>query len=281
MLEYRRTSNKEKNHTKKFQTSGDGRLLLVMVGVAVILVLLILIVMRKNRLKAAELESLSVAVSEEESRNEALSIEASIEESEAEAQKHRMLLCDDDSVNELIKSYFALRLAGDAEGLYRLCGKEPEKGGVDPEIAAKLSAQSSWVRSFDDIEVYLLPTEDENTRLGVVTYKINFRRVSTKAPAIMYFYLTRQEDGNWQLNENLVKETREQIREEFEKSGVQTLIDENTAELKKALEADSDLALMYTSFRNGEIYADYNLDPNREQQVDLFTNPEDSILIGE
>jgi len=229
---------------------------------------------------AAGMVCVSNALTRQESISEAESIEASIAESEAEAMKHRLLLCDEDSVNETVKNYFALRQAGDAEGLCRLCGMDTENG-VDPELAATLSAQASWVRSFDDIEVYLLPTEDENTRLGVAKYKINFRRVNTKAPGIMYFYLTRAGDGSWQINENLLKETREQIREEFEKSGVQSLIDENTAELKKALEADSDLALMYTSFRNGEIYSDYNLDPDREQQVDLFTNPEDSILLGE
>jgi len=280
MQEFRRNPKTERKNGKRNRTSGDGRLLLVLVGVAVILVLLILIALRKNKVRAAEAESISIEQSVEESRSEAASIEASIAESEAEAMRHRLLLCDEDSVNETVKNYFALRLAGDAEGLYRLCGMDPEKG-VDPEVAATLSAQASWVRSFDDIEVYLLPTEDENTRLGVAKYKINFRRVNTKAPGIMYFYLTRAEDGSWQINENLLKETREQIREEFEKSGVQSLIDENTAELKKALEADSDLALMYTSFRNGEIYSDYNLDPDREQQVDLFTNPEDSILLGE
>jgi len=280
MQEYRRKPKTEKRFRKNFRASGDGRLLLVMAGVAVILVLLILIAVRRGKIKEAEAESISIEQSVEESRSIEASVQASVAESEAEAARHRLTACTEDSVNKTVKDYFALRLAGDAEGLYRLCGKDTENG-VDPEIASKLTAQKSWIRSFDDIEVYLLPVEDENTRLGVARYKINFRRVNTKAPGIMYFYLTKDTDGNWVINENLLKNTREGIAEEFEKSGVQSLIDENTAELKKALEADSDLALMYTSFLNGEIYSDYNLDPDREQQVDLFTNPEDSILLGE
>ena len=58
------------------------------------------------------------------------------------------------------------------------------------------------------------------------------------------------------------------------------IIDENTIELREALSEDSDLALMYESFMNREIYADYNLDSEREQEVDLFLNPEDSMLVG-
>lgn len=262
----------------------EGKMIPILAGVAVILILLIMIVIRNNNLKEQQALEASVAASEAESKAERESIEASIEASIAAAaaeSKITMEECDIPEVNELVKQYFALRLAGDAEGLYQLFGRDTSVNAVDEELRAKLQAQSSWVRSFDDITVYLLPGQNENEKLGIVTYKINFRRVNTKAPAIMYFYAVKDSEGNWRLGENLIKDTRELISEEFDEAGVQMLIDNNTAMLKKALEEDSDLALMYTSFMNGEIYSEYNLDPDREQQVDLFENPEDSILVGE
>lgn len=264
------------------RASGDRRLLFVLIGIAVILLLLIILVVRGNRIRReeiAESESVSLSVAESESVRE--SIDASLAESMAEAARHTMSECDDPEIRELVKNYFHLRLEADVEGLYRLFGRDTAVTPVDGEFAARLNAQKAWVRSFDDIAVYLLPGDNENEKLGIVTYKINFRRANAKAPCIMYFYAERGEDGSWTLRDDLVKGTREEIAEEFQKSGVQSFIDRNSEELRTALANDSSLALIYTSFMNGEIYSDYNLDPDREQQIDLFTDPQDSILLGE
>ena len=264
------------------RASGDRRLLFVLIGIAVILLLLIILVVRGNRIRReeiAESESVSLSVAESESVRE--SIDASLAESMAEAARHTMSECDDPEIRELVKNYFHLRLEADAEGLYRLFGRDTAVTPVDGEFAARLNAQKAWVRSFDDIAIYLLPGDNENEKLGIVTYKINFRRANAKAPCIMYFYAERGEDGSWTLRDDLVKGTREEIAEEFQKSGVQSFIDRNSEELRTALANDSSLALIYTSFMNGEIYSDYNLDPDREQQIDLFTDPQDSVLLGE
>jgi len=264
------------------KASGDGRLLFVLIGVAVILVLLIVILVRGNIVRNREIaESESVSLSIAESESEQASIDASIQASLEEAARHALTECEDAELNSLVKRYFQLRQDGDAEGLNALFGRDSSTNPVDSSFAAKLEAQKAWVRSFDDIEVYVLPGDNENEKIGIVKYKINFRRVSSKAPCIMYFYATKDSEGNWILRDDLVKETREKISEEFEKSGVQAVIDENTAQLKAALESDSSLALIYTSFLNGEIYSEYNLDPDREQQIDLFTDPQDSVLLGE
>jgi len=256
----------------------DRKKALLLVGVAVILLLLILIVVRrtKNKETEASLRAESIEASIAASSEEA-SIAASIAQSEAALAKLRLEKCTDEEINRLINDYFSLRLAADCEGLYRLFGRDTSS--IDEVFAKKIEAQRSWVRSFDDIEVTLLPGKDENEKLGIVKYKINFRRVNTKAPGIMYFYIKKAEDGTWKLEENLLKDTRELISDEFDEADVQAVIDENTAKLREALENDSDLALMYVSFQNGEIYSEANLDPDREQQVDLFIDPKDSILL--
>ena len=60
---------------------------------------------------------------------------------------------------------------------------------------------------------------------------------------------------------------------------VDELITEVDNELSNVLGYDSDLALIYTAFTNGDIYDESNFDPDREPEVNLFTDPMDSVLI--
>lgn len=271
-----RKEDDRKNEGKKTE---DRKKILLLVGVVIILLLLILILVRRSKNKEiqASLEQESIEASISESKALAASQAASIAEAEAAVSKVKLDACTDEEINRLITDYFSMRLAADVEGLYALFGRDASN--IDEAFATKITAQKSWVRSFDDIEVYLLPGKDENEKLGIVKYKINFRRVNTKAPCIMYFYVRKAEDGSWKLEENLLKDTRDLLSDEFDAADVQKLIDENTEKLREALANDSDLALMYVSFQNGEIYSETNLDPDREQQIDLFVDPADSILL--
>lgn len=254
----------------------------MLIGIAAILVLLILIVLRKNAVKKEE-ESIAASlyaesVAESESASIAESIEASIAESIAAIPKLTLTYCGDSRLGDLINEYFECRLLADTAGLYRIFGRPDAT--VDEDFEKQLLAQKEWIRSFDDIEAYTLPGLDDNSKIGIVKYRINFRRVNTKAPGIMFFYAEKDADDNWHMCESIPKEVRELMDSEFEEARVQELIDENTIELREALAGDGDLALMYESFLNGEIYSDYNLDSEREQEVNLFLNPEDSMLVG-
>lgn len=255
---------------------------MLLCGVLVIVLLLLLIAVTgiiRNRKAKEEAESLAEVLRESESASVEASIEASLAESLAQVPKLTLTESSNPEIRDLVDRYFACRLNADTEGLAALFAREP--GERDEELAQKLSAQQSWVRSYDNVSVYVLPGMTEGELLGVVTYRVNFRRVNTKAPGIMYFYAKTDAEGSWHLCENLVKETRDFIDDSFAEAGVQSLIEENTQELHEALSSDSDLALMYESFMNGEIYADYNLDYDREQTVDLFLNPEDSVLVSQ
>lgn len=251
-------------------------------GIALIIILLILIVLRKSALKREE-ESVAASlyeesVAESESASVAESIEASIAESIAAIPKLTLTSCSDGELSALVAEYFECRLQADTAGLFSIFGRSDTS--PDAEYEKKLLAQKEWIRSFDNVEVYTLPGLTDDSVTGIVKYRINFRRVNTKAPGIMYFYAEKNDEGKWHMCENLTKEVREHIEAQFEEARVQEVIDENTIELREALSEDSDLALMYESFMNREIYADYNLDSEREQEVDLFLNPEDSMLVG-
>ena len=79
--------------------------------------------------------------------------------------------------------------------------------------------------------------------------------------------------------ENPVKEIHNYINSELATDTARSLIDESNARLKEALDSDSTLALIYESFRSGEIYKESNLDVNRDQEVGFTA--EDSVLVDD
>lgn len=197
---------------------------------------------------------------------------------EGTADADGLSACSVPEIETLINEYFAARLSADTQTLYRLFGRTTETG-MDT-MTARLKAQASWIQSYDGITVYTMPGMDESARVCIVRYKINFRRTDTDAPGIMYCYVTRQDDGSWQIGENLTSEKVQYINEKLQDPKVLSMQQDVDAQLRSALSADSTLALIYTSFLNGEIYNETAPDLNEEQEVDLFPDPEDSDLAG-
>lgn len=184
--------------------------------------------------------------------------------------------CGIPEINMLANDYFEARLACDTAGMNELFGRNPER---DEELEARLRAQSDWIQSFGNISVYSVPGTEERSALCIVLYDIDFRRTDTKAPGVMYMYVQTDENGEYFINEHPVSGIYDFIEDELSSESALALINDSNARLKSALEADSTLALIYTSFRNGEIYKESEIDVDRDQEVDLFMNPDDSILV--
>lgn len=200
-------------------------------------------------------------------------------ETEPETDPNKLKACEDPGIDTAVNEYFTARLHSDTDTLYRLFGRTEDTG--KEQLAQKLQAQASWIQSFDGIRVYTMPGLEEDERVCIIRYKINFRRTNTNAAGIMYCYMTRRSDGSWQILENPDSQRVKYLNEKLQDPDVIAMQDEVDSELRSALASDSDLALIYTSFLNGEIYNETAPDVNREQEVDLFLNPEDSDLVGD
>ena len=223
---------------------------------------------------SAEVRTETVSASEEESASDASGTQAQ----ETEADPDALRRSEDAGINSTIDQYFTARLSADVNTLYRLFGRTSDTGKT--EMEKRLRAQASWIQSYDGITVYTMPGMEEESWFCIVRYKINFRRTNTNAPGIMYCYLTRQEDGSYVIGENLRSDKVQYINEKLQDPDVVAMQEEVDTELRTMLASDSDLALIYTSFMNGEIYNETAPDLNQEQEVDLFLNPEDSDLAG-
>ena len=272
----RRTSGDGKRSLKDIRSrrkngGPDGRLLLAVIGGIAALVIIIAIVMAVTSLGGAEgtKESAEAVLSEASG-----GAEAEVMETEAE---QLLKLCDIPEISMLIEEYFNYRLSADVEGLYRVFGRA-EDAYMDT-AREKLSAQAGWIQGFNNIEVYIAPGLDETSRVAFIRYDINFRRTDTDAPGIMYCYIEKDAEGAYVIRESLESDKYEYIESLLSEPSVDELITETDNALSNALSYDSDLALIYTSFMNGAIYEESNFDPEREPEVNLFTDPSDSVLI--
>ncbi len=214
--------------------------------------------------------------------SESASIEASLAEEAAKAAEKKIKTvefepCEIPEVVQLVQDYFDARMAADSGRLAELFGKTADD--AEPELAVMLTTQADWIQSYGNVNVYAVPGLDENSRLCLVQYEIDFRRTDTLAPGVMYFYARKSPEGSYVFIDNPVSGIHEYIDAELQTDSARKMIEESNAALKTALDSDSTLALIYESFRSGEIYKDKDLELDHEQEVGLFLNPEDSILV--
>lgn len=258
--------------SRRKQGGGISPVLLAILAAALIAAAIFCVV-SFNRKKQAAIESAEA---------ESASIAASIAQAEAEAAAKKIDLrefsvTEIPELDQLVRDYFEARLAGDTSRILELFGRNDTT--EDPELAQKLKAQAAWIQTFRNITVWDVPGVHDNDRFCLVQYEVDFRRTDTLAPGVMYFYAERDAEGGYHFVENLMKDRVDFMEQELEGEQASDLIADTDARLKEALDSDSELALIYTSFQNGEIYRESNLDMDREQEVDLFLDPADSILI--
>ena len=245
---------------------------------------------RKNRLLLLSLAAVAVVIavvcvglaahnSRKKAAEEALASSIAAEaEAQANAVDYEMsdfTECMVPELNMLAQEYFDAKLAGDVDKLAEIFGRNA--ADTDAELATRLKAQADWIQSYTLNKVYVANGLDDNAKLCLVCYDIDFRRTDTMAPGVMYFYAHRDSDGNYTIAENPVKEIHDYILAELETDSAKAIIDESNARLKEALDSDSTLSLIYVSFLSGEIYKESDLDVNRDQEVGF--SAEDSILV--
>ena len=243
-----------------------------------ILIAVLLIVALAVNVVRKRCEARALAESEAASM-EAASIVESIAQSEAEEAKYSAAfsVCEDSEINALVRDYFDARLSADTSRIFEMFGRTDTS--ENDTFGKKLKAQAAWIQGFNDITVYSAEGLSENEIFCIATYVIDFRRTDAMAPGIMYFFVNKKDDGTYVLEEALIKEKLEYAERLLDTAFARGLIESTNNQLKEALDSNSTLSLIYTSFQNGEIYKESNLDVDADPDVDLFINPEDSILV--
>lgn len=244
--------------------------LIAVIGVIAAILLVVICLLASRSVQDNEFSS--AATSEEETTTEAESLvvaDTSIP----------FTLCEDEDIISLVQSYFDARLNADSSQIYALFGRSDTS--LDANFEQRLQVQNGWIQGFNDITVYTVPGTTDDELLCLVTYTIDFRRTDAMAPGVMYFYAERAGDGNYTILETLPKEKVDYANAFLEADSASTIIDSIDTKLQETLATDSTLALIYTSFVNGDIYSEADLETEREPEVDIVFNAEDSVLVGE
>ena len=276
-----RNSGREVNKDpgiKQYPDDEEGKKRFVTIGlivIAVLVVIAVVLTVNKKRAAAEAQAQLEASIAASEAEAQSLAEEARL----AEEEDDSFTECAVPEINELAANYFDARLKSDSSRLYTLFGRNDT--AANDAFEKKLRAQASWIQGFNDIKVYTAPGMEANETFCLVTYIIDFRRTDTMAPGIMYFFARANADGTYSFEENLVKDKLDYAEKLMDKPFAAGLISDTDAKLKEALDSNSTIALIYTSFLNGEIYKESNLEVNADQQVDVFLNPEDSVLVDD
>lgn len=263
-------SKETKRRSRGRSDDGSKKLFIAIGGIAAIIVLAAAGYVSSSRDKAAE---------EMAAAQESIAAEAAQAASGTQTEAAELDICNIPELNILVDEYFKARLSCDTDKLAEIFGRSTSDS--DAALAERLKAQADWIQSYNVTDVYAAKGLDDNSRICLVFYDIDFRRTDTLAPGVMYFYAVRDDSGAYTVMENPVKEIHDYIQAELNSDKAVQLINDSNARLKEALDSDSTLALIYESFRSGEIYKESDIDINADQEVGLFTDPEDSVLVGQ
>ena len=161
-----------------------------------------------------------------------------------------------DSVPELLtlmERYFEARELADASAMNQLYGIS---GLTDQELeaqSARMRNNSKYVQNFENIVTYVKEGPDTNSWLVYAVADINFYSSKTRAPMILWCYVTKDGEGNYVIKNNQDFSPAEQqfINEANHSDEVRKLAADVNHRLREALSSDENLNRVYGVLREG------------------------------
>ena len=99
-----------------------------------------------------------------------------------------------EEINTLMTSYYTAYADGDMDTLTRLASP------LSDFEQSYIQVMSEYVESYNDITVYTKSGLDEDSYIVSVSMMMKFVDVETEAPGIETFYIQKNEDGEWYIN---------------------------------------------------------------------------------
>lgn len=186
-------------------------------------------------------------------------MESEESESETEAEGLDEFATEDfqrDSVPELLtlmEKYFEARELADAAAMNQLYGIS---GLTDQELeaqSARMRNNSKYVQNFENIVTYVKKGPEADSWLVYAVADINFYSAKTRAPMILWCYVTKDDEGNYVIKNNQDFSSAEQqfINEANHSDEVRRLAADVNHRLREALSSDENLNRVYGVLREG------------------------------
>lgn len=154
---------------------------------------------------------------------------------------------------ELMKTYFKARSDADAETMNRLYGIG-ELSETDLEAQkTRMRSNSKYVEGFEHVGTYVMNGTTGDAWLVYAIADIRFHSVKTAAPMIMWCYVKKDAEGNYQIldNASLSENVQQFIDVANHSEAVRRLASSVNVRLKEALASDEDLNSVYGVLRDG------------------------------
>ncbi|MCI8659053.1 MAG: hypothetical protein HFG54_02240 [Lachnospiraceae bacterium] len=153
----------------------------------------------------------------------------------------------------LMESYFRARELADAEAMNQIYGIGEVSSQALEEQSARMRNNSKYVQGFENIVTYVMDGENANSWLVYAVADINFYSSKTRAPMILWCYVTVDGEGNYHIvdNRQLSPKALQLVNEASRSEEVRKLAADVNRRLKEALNSDENLNHVYGVLRDG------------------------------
>ncbi|WP_092476632.1 hypothetical protein [[Clostridium] polysaccharolyticum] len=150
-------------------------------------------------------------------------------------------------INELIKEYFAARVACDIDKLGTLVSN------VDNVKEEELKTLGTYVEGYENIDVYTVAAQEKDSYVALAYTDIKLKDIKTPAPGLTALYVNKDENGNYVIFNGVLSDEQNAYRESVYKcEGVKELIGNVQKKYKEALASDEDLNAFYNQAKKEE-----------------------------
>ena len=147
-------------------------------------------------------------------------------------------------INSLMQSYF--KALSDAN----LSLLTPLVDSAEGLSQASLETRKEYIQSYNNLNLYTHPGLTGDDMIVFASYQMQFRNINTSAPALDYYYVKRNAEGNYVITTTQTDEEKALIDQVQAYQEVQTLSAETTRKMDEAAAADPQLAELIKLLRN-------------------------------
>lgn len=119
------------------------------------------------------------------------------------AEDAKLAINEDENINQLITSYFEAKKTVNMEAMSTLVS-DPNQ--IDRE---KLTAMAAYVEDYQNINCYVIKSEDADACRVYVKYDMKLKNIDTLAPCLSAFYVTGTSDGGYAIYLSALDEVQE------------------------------------------------------------------------
>lgn len=165
--------------------------------------------------------------------------------------EYELKVNDVPEIDILMEDYYMAKQQGDAEAVAHLFRITDEQEIQD--WRAKAQIYQELVESYDKITCYYKPGIEQDSYLVYVYSEMKFKEADTPGPSLIWVYVKRGEDGEYQLcdPEQLTEEEKAYVEKVKTSEDVQMLNKQAEDLLREALMSDQNLAYYYNQLRVG------------------------------